>query len=147
MRLTEDRLREYAKQIISMESKCIEWGATAERSVELCMEELRKMVAESEARGWHPLNDKPKPFHQVLISDPPESSVSSRVPTRFLAHVDDDGAWCTWRNGKSERIHESHLRRTMWTEWPFPPAQQECSHEWLNEDGICRACGEDRRGI
>lgn len=46
MRLTEDRLREYAKQIISMESKCIEWGATAERSVELCMEELRKLVAE-----------------------------------------------------------------------------------------------------
>lgn len=50
MPLTDERLREYAKSIISTEAKCIEWGAEAERSVELCVEELRKLVAESEQR-------------------------------------------------------------------------------------------------
>lgn len=61
MPLTDERLREYAKQIISMESKCIEWGAHAERSVELCVEELRKLVAE--ACAWKEI--KPKQIPQV----------------------------------------------------------------------------------
>ena len=46
MPLTDERLREYAKQIISTEAKCIEWGAEAERSVELCVGELRKLASE-----------------------------------------------------------------------------------------------------
>ncbi len=32
-------------------------------------------------------------------------------------------------------IHQQHL------------VHQQCTHERLNEDGICRSCGEDRRGI
>lgn len=27
------------------------------------------------------------------------------------------------------------------------PELKDCTHERLNEDGICRACGADRRGI
>lgn len=55
MPLTDVRLREYAKQITSTEAKCIEWGAEAERSVDLCMDELRKLVAECDR--WTPVGE------------------------------------------------------------------------------------------
>lgn len=29
----------------------------------------------------------------------------------------------------------------------IPKTERRCGHDRLNEDGICRACGADRRGI
>ena len=30
---------------------------------------------------------------------------------------------------------------------PASPKENKCTHERLSEDGICRSCGQDRRGI
>ena len=69
---------------------------------------------------WHSLDDKPKPYEQVLISDPKEPAVSSRMPIRGLAHINDKDEWCTMINGHSKPIHSSHLLYTKWMIWPYP---------------------------
>lgn len=78
MPLTDERLREYAKQIISTEAKCIEWGAEAERSVELCVEELRRLVAESE---------RLIPVSEALPPSSQDTFYLCRLTDRFMRDV------------------------------------------------------------
>ncbi len=44
-----------------------------------------------------------------------------------------------WRTGKlMDEPYGGH---------EFKPKRTNCTHDRLNEDGICRTCGEDRRGL
>ena len=78
MPLTDERLREYAKSIISTEAKCIEWGAEADRSVELCVEELRKLVAECDR--LIPVNEGLPPVSQ-------DTFYLCRLSDKFMRNV------------------------------------------------------------
>lgn len=98
-----------------------EIGANIRREITAVAEESLLLPRGGKAQEWHSLSDKPTAFESVLISDPLEPMVSSRMPTRGLAHVNKQGEWCTMHNGKSEPIHPSHLRNTKWMAWPYPP--------------------------
>ena len=54
----------------------------------------------------------------------------------------DAPAWLRQTAMKALREYESCKRRGE--KWP---KQETCSHFRLDEDGICRRCGADKRGI
>jgi hypothetical protein len=50
-----------------------------------------------------------------------------------------------------ERLETSEQKRPLYKHFPIAPVapivETPCLHERLDEEGICRACGADRRGI
>lgn len=49
-----------------------------------------------------------------------------------------------WEKFPRTSLEAQHIERVLnWSVKALYP----CSHERLNEDGVCRECNEDRRGI
>jgi len=81
-----------------------------------------------------------------------------------IASVPTDGTFAKTKTDAAEG-----LRACGWAQWraygwvcptcdgsgivekvmaePMPPTRPPCQHDRLNEDGICRRCGADRRGF
>jgi hypothetical protein len=62
--------------------------------------------------------------------------------------IDEDIAWLLSQPRSLERDHiEIMLRWSVNAIYGGLHKQCECEHEHLNEEGICRRCGADCRGI
>ena len=79
------------------------------------------------------------------MTDPIEIKIGQlwRSPANQICRVvsvDNWGILLTWPDGSSGRPYR-HLFNNQKGGYRL----EKCEHDRLNEDGICRSCGEDRR--
>ena len=141
---------DHAAEVARLQDECKESAEEVQRVLKLLWDETAKLAAAQQEnrtlreveRAARSLVHGMETCHEckgtVLVEEQP-------------THCEDCSQDCDYHEGaECPTLYGLHLelKRKLAALAPQQPQEkQPCPHERLNEDGMCRQCGNDRRGI